>query len=225
MNAFIGKELFPNVCFVINNWSIGSDTREKQEEREKEWVSELNRRFPGARIERLHYEHPHASEIKLKKMSNRDREVEQGKYKKSTLGLVKLALKNSAETCTLLQQEIRKKPLVRQTSLFQAAVIRMEEDIEAMEEEGKDDLAEVMRDELQKIGNTKVEDASDVAMARKRAREAEGKAMGKMGEAIGEWYEKAGEKVIGAYSIFSTSKQEKALKESYRDRMVPRTAK
>ena len=184
MNAFIGKELFPNLCFVINNWSISSDMRGKQEAREKVWVSELNRRFPGARIERLHYEHPHASETMLKKISNRDREVEQGKYKNSTLGLVKLALKTPAKKRTLLEKELSVKTLVGQTSLFQAAVVRREEDIEAMKEEGKHDVAEFMREDMQDIGNTKVDDAGDIALARKLAREA--------GAEIWPWYNSQG---------------------------------
>ena len=226
MKAFLGKGLFPNLFFVTNQWSKDEDEREEQKVREKEWKSELNRRFPGAPIERLHYKYPHAGETKLKKMNTQEREFEQGKYKESTLKLVKLALKNPAEKRTLLEQEIgdSKKPMVGQTTLFQAAAVTREKDIKEMEKAGKDAEAKVMRDETNKIRDTTIDNAGDVAKARKIAREAGEKAMGEMGGAIGAWYNRAGEGVVGAYSAFATEKQANALSDAYHNRMVPRTA-
>ena len=224
MDAFIGKGLHPSLCFVTNKWSKDEDEREEEEEREKEWKSELGNRFPKARVTQIHYNPPRASEIKLAKMSERDRKKEQDKYRESALGLVESALKKPASDHTLLEKEIRVKPLVGQTSLFQAAVISTEKDIQAMENEGKRDVANVMREEMQNIGNTKVEDAGDVALSRRIAREAGRKAMGKKGEVIGEWVNWAAERVIGAYSVFATEKQANALQKAYHGRMVPRTA-
>ena len=224
VDAFIGEGLHPNLCFVTNKWSKDEDEREEEEEREKEWNSELGRRFQGARLTRLHYDHTRATEIKLAKLSERDRKKEQDKYKESALEVVESALKKPARDRTLLEKEIRVKPLVGQTSLFKAAVISTEKDIQMMENEGKRDVANVMREEMQNIGNTKVEDAGDVALSRRLAREAGRKAMGKGGEAVGEWINWAAETVIGAYSVFATQKQANALQKAYHGRMVPRAA-
>jgi len=77
VDAFVGKGLFPSLCFVTNKWSKDEDEREEQEEREEEWKSELGHHFHGAEITRLHYDHPR-------------------------VGLVKFALKKPARKRTLL---------------------------------------------------------------------------------------------------------------------------
>ncbi|KAN0112140.1 hypothetical protein V8E52_007880 [Russula decolorans] len=218
VDAFVGKGLFPSLCFVTNKWSKDEDEREEQEEREEEWKSELGHHFHGAEITRLHYDHPRASEIKLAKMSERVREGEQAKYRDCALGLVKFALKKPARKRTLLEQEISETAetlLIGQTSLFKAATVSREKVITTIEKEGKGDVAKIMREEMRDISITK---------ARKRAREAGRNAKGKTGEAIGAWYNRAGEALVGAYSVFATSKQASALQKAYHGRMVPRTA-
>jgi hypothetical protein len=108
-------------------------------------------------------------------MSERLRKGEQAKYRESALGLVEFALKKPARKRTLLEREISETPLIGQTSLFKAATVSREKDIQAMEKEGKGDVAKIMREEMRDIGKTKVDDAGDIAWARKRAREAGGK--------------------------------------------------
>ena len=225
VDAFIGEGLHPSLCFVTNKWSKGEDEREEEEEREEEWKSELGNRFQGARVTRLHYKPPRASELKLAKMSERDRKKEQDKYKKNALRLVEFALEKPARDRTLLEQEIDKKPLVGDTKLFQVATKSREKDIKTMEKEGKGDVAKVMREEMQNIGNTKVDDAGDIALARKMAREAGEKALGKTGGEIGAWYNRAGEALLGVYSAFVGSKQASTMQRAYYGRMVPRAAK
>jgi len=108
--------------------------------------------------------------------------------------------------------------------LFKAATVSREKVITTIEKEGKGDVAKIMREEMRDISITKVDDAGDIAWARKRAREAGRNAKGKTGEAIGAWYNRAGEALVGAYSVFATSKQASALQKAYHGRMVPRTA-
>jgi len=166
VDAFVGKDLFPSLCFVTNKWSKDEDEREEQEEREEEWKSELGHHFHGAEITRLHYDHPRASEIKLAKMSERVREGEQAKYRDCALGLVKFALKKPARKRTLLEQEISETAetlLIGQTSLFKAATVSREKVITTIEKEGKGDVAKIMREEMRDISITKVDDAGDIA--------------------------------------------------------------
>ena len=224
MDAFVGEGLHPSLCFVTNKWSKDEDEREEQEEREKEWVSELSDRFHGARITRLHYEHTRASEIKLAKMSERERKEERARYRESTRELVKLALEKPARERTLLEKEIKENTLVKQTSVFHAATVTREREIRVMQKEGKTEVAEVMREETQNIGNTRLEDAGDIALSRRLAREAGEKAMGKTGGMIGKLLNWAGETGLGVYSVFATEKQAKTLEKAYHGRMVPRAA-
>ena len=121
MDAFIGEGLHPSLCFVTNKWSTDEEDREEEEARGKQWKSILGHRFHGARVTQLHYEHPRASEIKLARISERDRKYEQAKYKESALGVVEFALKRPARERTLLEQEISEKKPVWQTSLFKSA--------------------------------------------------------------------------------------------------------
>ena len=224
MDAFIGKGLHPSLCFVINKWSKGEDEREQEEEREEEWKSELAHQFPQARVTRLHYKPPRASEIKLAKMSELDRKKAQDKYKKNALRLVEFALGKPAKGRTLLEKEIGEKPRIGDTKLFQKATVSREKDIKSMDKQGKGDVAKVMREEMQNIGNTKVEDAGDVALSRRLAQEAGEKAMGKAGGMIGKLLNWAGETGLGVYSVFATEKQAKTLEKAYHGRMVPRAA-
>ena len=224
VDAFIGKGLHPSLCFVTNKWSKDEDEREEQEAREREWKSELGDRFHGAQITRLHYEHTRASEIKLARMGERARRNEQAMYRENALGLVEFALRKPAGKRTLLEQEITKTTLIEETSVFQAATVSRKKDITTMEKEGKGDVANVMREEMQNIGNTKVVDAGDIALSRRIAREAGEKAMGKTGGTIGKLLNWTGEMALGAYSVFATEKQAKTLEKAYHGRMVPRTA-
>ena len=212
------------MCFVINKWSKNDEAREDQEQRETEWVTVLKDRFPEARIERLHYKHPRTTESRLAAMNERARGNEQAKYRESALGIVESAMKKPAEKRTLLEKDISENAEVGDTHAFKAAVVSKAKDIKAMKKAGKSAMAKVVCDETNNIGRTKMGHAGDVAKARKRAREAGGKALGKPGEVIGGLYERAGEMVIGAYSLISNAKQKEALGKVYREKMVPRTA-
>ena len=226
VDAFIGEGLHPSLCFVINKWSRGKDEREVEEVREEQWKSFLGDRFPEARVTRLHHKPSRASEIKLTKMSELERKKAQAKYKKSTRQLVEFALENTARDHPSVAKESNGNKQLKEIELVKVALKSREKDIEAVEKQGKGDEADVMRKEMEDIGNTEVDDAGEVALARQMAREAGEKAMGEVGGEIGEFYNKAGEKLLGAYSGFmgSDSKQASAMQKTYHDLIVPQTA-
>ena len=227
MDAFIGEGLHRNLCFVINKWSRGKEDREEEEEREEQWKSVLGKSFPKARVTRLHHKPSRASEKKITNMTELEKKKAQAKYKKSTRQLVEFALEKTAEDHTLVEKEIGDgNGPIGSITISQIGTDIRKNEIEEKRRRGNGDEADVMLGELEDINDTPIDKAGNIALARQMAREAGEKAMGGVGGEIGEFYNKAGEKFLGAYSGFMgpDSKQASAMQKTYHELIVPRTA-
>jgi hypothetical protein len=225
VRELLGQGVIASLSFVTTKWSKHEELREQQEDREEEWKDTLKANFPDARFTRLDYDHRRSTEKQLEAMGEGRRKVEQDKYRQNVLNVVKFALENPATEATLLEKEVGGNgKTVGETSVFKAAAISREMKIKAVEPNGDVALAKAMREDVLQIANTKVEDASEVEKRRQAARKLalEAGYLATGNEAVGRIYDMGGELVIDVCSLVSTEKQQKAVREAYDKRMVPR---